>query len=75
MKNLLKVMTMSAAFFTVSNVQAEGIEGFLENIQKELQKQSGGPQQAQSADNGNWLENLQKELQKQSGGPQQAQSA
>jgi len=43
--------------------------------QQELQKLSGGPQQAQSADAQNWLEQLQQELQKLSGGPQQAQSA
>ena len=50
-------------------------QNWLEQLQQELQKLSGGPQQAQSADAQNWLEQLQQELQKLSGGPQQAQSA
>ena len=58
----------------LSGDQADA-QNWLEQLQQELQRLLGGPQQAQSADAQNWLEQLQQELQRILGGPQQAQSA
>ncbi|PZU05518.1 MAG: hypothetical protein DI619_00155 [Francisella sp.] len=58
----------------LSGDQADA-QNWLEQLQQELQRLLGGPQQAQSADAQNWLEQLQQELQRLLGGPQQAQSA
>ncbi len=59
----------------ISGEDQADAQNWLEQLQQDLQKLLGGPQQAQSADAQNWLEQLQQDLQKLLGGPQQAQSA
>lgn len=83
MKTWLKLAVVSSALFLGAIAQAENVAppgpapvddggNFLEKLQQELQKLSGGPQQAQSADASNLLDNMHQQLQ---GGSQRVQSA